>query len=376
MAKAIVIGGGIVGVATAWRLAESGEDVTLLESGALGGGASRASFSWFNASEKPPLAYHQLNVAGMDHYRRLWVELDQPRWLHFNGHIEWDTTPEGPEDLRAKVKRLSALGYGAELLPISELRNIEPGLVPPRQLEEFSYYPAEGHIDIIDMIGDVVARAREKNVQILVNTPVEALVTEGSHVTGVTTCSGDHFQADTVVICSGASAPDLLGQVDFDLLMAPTNGLVAVTSPSTARLRGVHQSNDLNIRPDGGGRILMRHYDFDDLIDSEMTEVPIPTFLDDLLDRAVKILPELASARVEGVRIATRPIPGDGKSVVGYIPGTEGLYLIVTHSGVTLGPLLGHLAAREIISGVRDARLNDFHPDRKIRALSKPAREN
>lgn len=374
--RAIVVGGGIVGVATAWRLAQAGADVTLLEAGRLGGAASRASFAWFNASAKPPLPYHRLNVAGMDHYRRLWSELEQPRWLHFHGHVEWDATPDGAARLREKVEGLRAWGYGAELLPIRELGTIEPGLRPPDHLEEFAYYPAEGHLDPIAMLGGLVTRARDLGVRVLVETPVRNLVTDGGRVTGVMTSAGAHVEADIVVLCTGAAAPELLGPIGFDLPMSPTNGLVAVTSPSTARLRGVHQSDDLNIRPDGGGRILMRHYDFDDEIPAGSPEWPIPARLDDLLARAVGVLPDLAGARIEGVRVATRPIPGDGKSVVGPVPGTGGLYLVVTHSGVTLGPLLGLVASREIVSGIEDDRVRDFRPDRSIQVVAEPVREN
>lgn len=376
MTSAIVVGGGIVGVSTAWRLAEAGVDVTLIDSDDLGNAATHASFAWINASRKPPRSYHRLNVAGMNHYRRLQVELNNPRWLHFHGQIEWDASPGGPEAVREKAARLQEWEYGSELLPISELRNLEPDLTAPEGVEEFAYYPQEGYMTPIDMIGDLSSRARALGATFLTNTTVKELVTESGKVTGVVTTSGDRLMADTVVLCTGAVAPDLLGQVDFNLPMAPTRGLVAVTNPSPVRLRAVHHSHNLNLRPDGAGRVMMRHYDFDDMIQPDTPEVPVPAFLDELLARAVKTLPGLASARIEGARITTRPIPGDGKSVVGHVPGVEGLYLIVTHSGVTLGPLLGHIATREITAGYKDARLADFRPGREIKVASEPVNEN
>jgi glycine/D-amino acid oxidase-like deaminating enzyme len=46
------------------------------------------------------------------------------------------------------------------------------------------------------------------------------------------------------------------------------------------------------------------------------------------------------------------------------MPGIDGLFVIATHSGVTMGPLLGRLAAREILHGERDERIAAFRPDR------------
>lgn len=90
MNKVIVVGGGIVGLSVSWRLAQLGVNVTLLEANEnLGEGATRASFAWINANNKTPEPYFQLNQDGMDHYRHLQQELEDPRWLHFSGNVQW-----------------------------------------------------------------------------------------------------------------------------------------------------------------------------------------------------------------------------------------------------------------------------------------------
>ncbi|MDQ3654240.1 MAG: FAD-binding oxidoreductase, partial [Chloroflexota bacterium] len=331
MSSAIVIGGGILGTATAWRLAEYSVDVTLLEAGSTtGDGASRTSFAWLNASNKPPQHYHQLNVDGMNHYRRLKRELGNPRWLHFDGHVEWDGSDGGPDLLRQKVERLRNWGYTAELLPINELDSLEPDLVAPANVDEFAYFPHEGYINPVDMIGDLAAHARAAGATIMTHTQVTELVTQADRVVGVMTTQGDRLLADTVVSCTGAVTPHLLDQLGMALPMAPTTGMVAVSSPSPVRLRSVHHDHLMNIRPDGSGRIMMRHYDFDDMVTPDTPELPIPAFMNQLLERVVTVLPGFASARIDSIRITTRPIPGDGLPVIGTIDGLEGLYLMVT----------------------------------------------
>jgi len=69
-------------------------------------------------------------------------------------------------------------------------------------------------------------------------------------------------------------------------------------------------------------------------------------------------------AKPEAVRIGVRPMPVDRHSVVGPIPGVEGYYLAVTHSGVTLAAFLGQAVAEEIAHSRPDVRLEPFRPAR------------
>ena len=69
-------------------------------------------------------------------------------------------------------------------------------------------------------------------------------------------------------------------------------------------------------------------------------------------------------AEVSEVRLGVRPVPEDGVSCVGAVSGIPGYYEAVTHSGVTLGPLIGRLLAREILTGEVDPMLAPFRPDR------------
>jgi glycine/D-amino acid oxidase-like deaminating enzyme len=59
-----------------------------------------------------------------------------------------------------------------------------------------------------------------------------------------------------------------------------------------------------------------------------------------------------------------RPVPLDGLPVVGSVPGVQGAFAAVMHSGVTLGPLVGQLLASEILKGVQSSLLTPFRPAR------------
>ena len=62
--------------------------------------------------------------------------------------------------------------------------------------------------------------------------------------------------------------------------------------------------------------------------------------------------------------IVTRPVPADGYSAVGWVPGVDGYYLAVTHSGITLSAHLGAVIAAEIEGGVGDEAMVPFRPAR------------
>jgi len=82
------------------------------------------------------------------------------------------------------------------------------------------------------------------------------------------------------------------------------------------------------------------------------------------LMRAQRVIDGLDDARVVGARIGVRPYPQDGRSCAGPVSAIPGYYEAVTHSGVTLGPLLGRLLAQTIVTGHNEPLLVSFSPDR------------
>ena len=108
----VVVGAGSVGANVAYRLAEHGARVTLLEAGAPGGGTSSASFAWLNAFHKTPRPYYALNVASMAEHAMLADDLSAfvgySGWYHATGGLHWQEPPDAQADLRANVERLQS----------------------------------------------------------------------------------------------------------------------------------------------------------------------------------------------------------------------------------------------------------------------------
>jgi glycine/D-amino acid oxidase-like deaminating enzyme len=89
-----------------------------------------------------------------------------------------------------------------------------------------------------------------------------------------------------------------------------------------------------------------------------------------LLGGLQRYLPAAAGARIVAARVGVRPMPADGFTLAGPVQGRPGLALAVTHSGVTLGPLLGELLAPELRGGPPAPLLEGFRPHRLVRLAS------
>jgi len=79
-----------------------------------------------------------------------------------------------------------------------------------------------------------------------------------------------------------------------------------------------------------------------------------------LLRMGSKYLPALADAEVHETTLGWRPMPKDGWPIVGFAESNRDVYVAVTHSGVTFGPLLGQLIATEILDGVAVELLSPY----------------
>jgi len=104
-----VIGAGVMGASVAYRLAQAGAAVTVLEATRIGGGTSGISFAWTNAHKKPPKPYHDLNVAGMKAHAALADEFGATPWWHGGGSLEW----EAESDRAAQRENIEQLRSGA-----------------------------------------------------------------------------------------------------------------------------------------------------------------------------------------------------------------------------------------------------------------------
>jgi glycine/D-amino acid oxidase-like deaminating enzyme len=81
---------------------------------------------------------------------------------------------------------------------------------------------------------------------------------------------------------------------------------------------------------------------------------------------AERYVPDFTRATFESAYVCWRPMPLDGFPVLGGSPTRPDVYIAITHSGVTLAPVVGQLVAREIVEGASLTELAGFRPDRRF----------
>ena len=83
-----------------------------------------------------------------------------------------------------------------------------------------------------------------------------------------------------------------------------------------------------------------------------------------MLDASRSFVANLDKIEIDKVGIGWRPLPLDGLPIVGYLDNLPNTYIAVSHSGVSLGPLIGRLVTEEILHQTSNKLLNDFRPQR------------
>jgi glycine/D-amino acid oxidase-like deaminating enzyme len=184
---------------------------------------------------------------------------------------------------------------------------------------------------------------------------------------------GDMLVADWVVDCAGCAAGEVLAEQQLGLLCRDSPGLLVVTEPAATSLDRVVHTPGVYMRPEGNGRVLIGSNEIDaslaDLPRGAPEPGPYAAPARELLGRAQARLPDLAGVDVESVRLCWRPMPGDDLSAVGPLAAVPGYYLALTHSGVTLAPILAESIVAEMTTGEADPLLQAFRPDRLLQRL-------
>ena len=383
--RCVVIGAGVLGVCVAARLAEAGATVTLLEQSRPGHGATRASFAWLNANEKVPRGYHDLNHAGMRAWAEMSASLGGAAWHRPAGNIEWaDRAPERAH-LAARVRRLTGWGYPARLVDAAEAAALEPSLRLPEQASDVAvaWFPSEGYLLTEPLVSQLTGRAVRRGVTLLTGEPgrVTGLDAADGTVRTVHTAGGQLIPADVVVCCAGRWVPQLAALAGTTSPVpligwaepgATAPGLVVHAGPVTppGPVRVVH-APQVYLRPHPGGLVHLEAPDA--TVDLHTPEADLRRWAEELLRRARRVVRGLHHARVTGYQVCVRPMPADGHPIMGWLPGTTGLYVAVTHSGVTLAAHLSQLITTELLSGMPVAELAPYRPGRFAAATSPPA---
>lgn len=356
--RATVIGAGVVGLSVASALAAHGARVTVLEADRILGGTSSRGLAWVNASNKYPREYFLLNAAGVRAHASLSESAATP-WFYRTGTVTARSYRTGLGD---KSSTYRGWGYPVKEGRINDF--LETDSNPPYGLEPADFYPDEGWIDIEAFSANALANLTGTGGAVIEGAEVTSLV-PGSSGYRVGISDRPNLEADIVVNAAGTGAPAVAALVGRQVPMRNRWGIVAQVETPERRLGRVIMHDLIDIRP-GPGRV---HFLHSDAVDATLPENPAgadaESQLMQLLHRAQRLHPAFEGAVLRGHTVGLRPIPADGFPVIGSVATLPGYYEAVSHSGLTLAPVIGEILAAQILGKFCNGfDLSLFNPDR------------
>ena len=368
-----VVGGGIVGVATAYYAAKRGLSVVLLEQRELASGPSGAAFGGVSAhiysyaDVRVPAPYAKLSLASIELYRQLQEDVGPPLDFAPVGQIDPYFDDGDRASREERVRSLQAAGVPVELLSGDELREIEPAL--SEEVAGGTHCPVDGMVSPQCAVRAFADGARAYGADVRTGVAVTSVLVRHGRAVGVRTSSGD-IAADNVVLAAGAATPALLDQLRVDLPLNFSKGQIFVTERRPRLLSTCLH----HIKQTSAGTFVIGITR--EVFATSAQRIPSlgtsPGGFREVMRSAVRTIPSLAPVRILRSWAGEIVIPADGYPVLGRLEGVEGVSVGVGNRGIATGPALGEILAELAADGRTDEDISSFAPGRFDRGDRSP----
>lgn len=388
----VVIGGGIAGAATAWRLAQRGHEAVVLERGDIASeasGVNAGSITSLGWGHMPDLQSY-LTAGSMEIFRHLALDLGHDIELRVSGSLSAIHTEEQHAWSRDRVLRLREQGFTLELLTAREARAIEPSVDPA--LPGLLLYPVSAQANPSKATRAFAAAAVAAGARVLTGHDVTGLETAGRRYR--VTTSRETFEAETLVLAAGAWCAPLGARLGLSIPIVPVRGQMWATAPVPPsvfhKIGSVESAFDwardsgrdavtppeLTIKD---GKRLTRHLYGRQTRDGEIVfggdrqlvghdKTIDPAGIEVNRAHAAEVLPFLRRVPVVRTWAGLMPFSLDGRPIIGRLPGHERAWIVsgLASSGFGRGPMAGQLAAEYIDTGHRPHVLAEADPARCV----------
>lgn len=366
----LVIGGGVVGTAIAWRIAKDGLSVTLLEKGEIGREASWAAGGMLtpvHLADYPP-ALVDVCAASLALYEPLCREVAAVSGVdpehRVTGLLLLVTDDAGEQAARELERWKRERDQPVQRLTREEAIKAEPKLTP--RLRGALRLPDIAQIRNNRMAVGLAEAAKRKGVEIRPNTPVTGLLRVPGRVNGVKTPRGDVY-AGTTILAAGAWSPELLKPVGLDLKVKPIKGQMLLVAGAPDFCRHMILDGESYLIPRADGRILIGST----LEDVGFDKSVILESLGDLAVRGARLMPELGKLPVVTSWAGLRPATPDRLPYLGKGP-VDGLIVATGHyrNGILLAPITAEIVAGLLAGRPSSIDLAPFDPLRDPQVIA------
>ena len=369
----ILIGGGMLGLATAYHLARRGARALVLEAGELGGGFSGACTGRAQVAEGHlDLLNLRLIREGLARLESLEQELAFSFEWRRIGFLALINSQHLWDEWTGRVAQLTAAGIPTEMLDQAALRAAEPYLNADGFLG--AAYALEGLLNPFRFCAAYAGAARRHGAQLLPRTPVTGMRLAGRRVVAVE-AGTERFEADQVAVMCGAWTAPIVRLAGVELPIGHTHAEAFVTEPVALPLNNTIELASFYETIHGKERAVSVGFSRDSHGSLVVTEAVFRTAelhrrssawgLAGMADDLLRLYPALAGVRVvRGWAIPT-PFSPDDEPLVGWAPGLDNLFVAAGFmETITTVPLICDWMAGMILGETPPADLGLFSPGR------------
>ncbi len=336
-ARALIIGGGIVGCSTAYHLARLGwGDVVLLERAKLTSGST------FHAAGLVGQLRSNANITqllknSVELYDRLEEETGQATGWTMNGGLRLACSQERWTEVKRQASTAHSFGLEMELLGPAEARELWP-LMDASDVVGAAFLPTDGQANPSDITLALARGARQAGATIVEDCPVTGVRVERGRACGVATAAGE-IACEAVINCAGQWAREVGRMAGVNVPLVSVQHQYIVTEPIEGLARDLPTLRDpdrlIYFKEEVGG-LVMGGYESDPI---SWAENGIPegfsfSLLDPdwdhfetLMEQALLRVPALERAGVKDMINGPESFTPDGNFILGEAPEVPGFYV-------------------------------------------------
>ena len=225
----VIIGGGVMGVSTAYHLAAAGvRDVVLLDKAAFGSGSTCKAAGGVRAQFSDRINI-ELGMRSLQTFEQFRERFDQEIDLHQVGYLFLLDSPGQVRAFEQNVALQNELGVPSRMLSVGEAKRMSP-LIGTDGLLAAAYSPTDGHCTPESVVLGYASAARRHGARLVAGCAAEGIETVDGRIVAVHTAGGS-IETDTVVCATGAWSREIGQWVGVDLPVTPLRRQILVTDP-------------------------------------------------------------------------------------------------------------------------------------------------
>ncbi|MCX6058483.1 MAG: FAD-binding oxidoreductase [Chloroflexi bacterium] len=366
----IVIGAGVIGVSTAFHLAERGLKPIILERKQIGYGATGSSSGLvrmhYDLEVESRLAWESFQ------YFRNWGDrVGGECGFRRTGFLHIEPTHHEAQ-LHKNVEMQQRIGIPTSIITGADVKKIAP-YFKTDDIAFAAYEPESGYADATLTANSFLTAAKELGAVYMQDCEVTAVQISGGKVTGVQTTRGD-FSAPIIINAAGAWAGKLSDLFGVSIPLGTwTHDVVHIRRPAhiVDHLAVIDSSLGMYFRPDSGNLTLVALEDdtrFDEPAEKELGYVA-RDFVDRAIDRICMRIPAMEEGSLHSSHVGRDGITPDQRAIIGQT-GPEGYFLATGFSGTgfKIAPAVGLCISELILDGrSKTIDISGFDPMRFAR---------